>query len=132
MMADPSTGLRGTGAWIRPALAFKDGYLFIGEGGSVLCFRQGAQLEGYDVETTKAACITAGPAVIDIRGLDVGTALRIARDEPRPAPGERPDARPFYGWTYRPLRTVAALHHAADAEVVNVPDVTGARTGAVA
>lgn len=132
MMADPSRGTHDTEAWIRQALAFKDGHLFIGEGGSVLCFRPGARLAGYDVETTKAACLAAGLAVIDIRGLDVETALRVARDEPRPAPGERLDARPFYGWAYGPLRSVAALYHAAGAEVANMPDVTGAPAGAAA
>ena len=132
MMADRSAGLRDTDAWIRQALAFKDGHLFIGEGGSVLCFRPGARLAGYDVETTKAACLAAGLAVIDIRGLDVETALQAARDEPRPASGERPDARPFYGWAYGPLRSVAALYHAAGAEVANMPDVTGAHAGAAA
>ncbi len=132
MMADPSRDTHDTEAWIRQALAFEDGHLFIGAGGSVLCFRPGARLAGYDVETTKAACLAAGLAVIDIRGLDVETALRVARDEPRPAPGERLDARPFYGWAYGPLRSVAALYHAAGAEVANMADVTGAPAGAAA
>ena len=131
-MADPSLALHDTDAWIRQALAFEDGHLFIGKAGSVLCFRHGARLAGYDVEAAKAACIAAGLPVIDIRALDLETAIRVRNNEPRSDPGERPDARPFYGWAYGPLRTVAALYHAAGAEVANMPDVTSAGTGAAA
>jgi len=130
MMADPSLCLRDIDAWIRQALTFEDGHLFIGGGGPVLCFRNGARLTGIDVEAAKAACIAAGLPVIDIRRLDVETTIRVMHDEPRPGPGERVDARPFYGWAYGPLRTVAALYHAAGAEVVNMPDVTGPGAGA--
>ncbi len=129
MMAAPPLGVRDIDAWVRQALTFQDGHLFIGGGGPVLCFRRGARLSGIDVETAKPACIAAGLPVIDIRGLDVETEIRVARDRPRPGPGERLDARPFYGWAYGPLRTVAALYHAAGAEVVNMPDVTGPSPG---
>lgn len=129
MMAAPPLGVRDIDAWVRQALTFQDGHLFIGGGGPVLCFRRGARLSGIDVETAKPACIAAGLPVIDIRGLDAETEIRVARDRPRPGLGERLDARPFYGWAYGPLRTVAALYHAAGAEVVNMPDVTGPSPG---
>jgi len=132
MMAAPSLRLHHIDAWVRQALTFEDGHLFIGRGGPVLCFGRGAQLTGTDAEAAKTACIAAGLPVIDIRSLDVETGIRVARDEPRPDPGERVDARPFYGWAYGPLRTLAALYHAAGAEVVNMPDVTGAGTGTCA
>jgi len=130
MTKDPSLCLHHIDAWIRQALTFGDGHLFIGGGGPVLCFRHGARLTGINVEAAKAAGIAAGLPVIDIRGLDVETEIRVAHDEPRPGPGECVDARPFYGWAYGPLRTVAALYHAAGAEVVNMPDVTGPSVGA--
>jgi len=130
MMADPSHSLRDIDVWIRQALTFEDGHLFIGGGGAVLCFAPGVRLTGINAEAAKTACIAAGLPVIDIRGLDVETEIRVARDEPRPDPGERVDARPFYGWAYGPLRTVAALYQAAGAEVVNMPDVTGPGAGA--
>lgn len=129
MMAAPSLGVPDIDAWVRQALTFEDGHLFIGGGGPVLCFARGGRLGGIDAETAKPACIAVGLPVIDMRGLDVETGIRVARDEPRPAPGERLDARPFYGWAYGPLRTVAALYHAAGAEVVNMPDVTGPKPG---
>jgi len=129
MMADPSPCLHHIDAWVCQALTFEDGHLFIGAGGPVLCFGRGARVTGPNVEAAKAACIAAGLPVIDIRGLDVETEIRVARAEPRPVPGEHVDARPFYGWAYGPLRTVAALYHAAGAEVVNMPDVTGPGAG---
>ncbi len=129
MMAAPLPGLRDIDAWTHQALTFEDGHLFIGRGGPVLCFGRGARLKGTNVEAAKTACIAAGLAVIDIRSLDVETGIRVARDEPRPDPGERVDARPFYGWAYGPLRTLAALYHAAGAEVINMPDVTGPGAG---
>ncbi len=132
-MADASTLDGHTAERISSALAFADGHLFVDEGGYTLCDKCGGSLSGYDIEPVKAACIAAGLPVIDGRGLGIEVAVRLAHDDsPSTAPGDPPDALPWYGWAHGPLRTLAALYHAAGAEVANMPDVTGARTGAAA
>ncbi len=131
MMADLSTWASTDADRISRALAFADGHLFISEGSYTLCYEHGTWLSGYDIGPVKAACIASGLPVIDDRGLDINAAVRLVHDHsPWTAPGGPFDARPWYGWAYGPLRTLAALHHAAGAEVVNMPDVTGAGAGA--
>jgi len=100
-------------------------YLFIEQGGYTLYHQRGTTLSGYDVVPMKAACIAAGLAVIGSRMLSFDTALQLAIHSPMIAVGEPPDAQPWHGRTYAPLHHVAALYHAAGAEVVNLPKVAG-------
>ena len=44
-------------------------------------------------------------------------------------PGDPPDALPWYGWAHGPLHAAAGLCHAAGAEVLNLPEVTGVGGG---
>ena len=104
MMADPSLHLNHVDAWVSQALTFEDGHLFLGRGGPVLCFGRGARLTGINVEAAKAACIVAGLPVIDLRGLNVETEIRVARDEPRPVPGDKLYKSPSAGaGDFRPV-----------------------------
>jgi len=110
---------------ISRALAVDGAHLFIGQGGYTLFHQRGTTLSGYDVVPMKAACIVAGLPVIDSHMLPFDTALQLAIHSPMIAVGEPPDAHPWHGWAHAPLHHVAALYHAAGAEVVNLPEVTG-------
>ena len=125
MMADASTWACDDAERISRALAVDGAHLFIGQGGYTLYYKRGTTLSGYDVVPMKAACIAAGLAVVDSRALPFDTALRLAIHGPMIAVGEPADAQPWHGWTHAPLQHVAALYHAAGAEVVNLPEVTG-------
>ncbi len=125
MMADTLTWACDDAERISRALAVDGAHLFIEQGGYTLYHQRGTTLSGYDVVPMKAACIAAGLAVIDSRMLPFDTALQLAIHSPMIAVGEPPDAQPWHGWTYAPLHHVAALYHAAGAEVVNLPEVTG-------
>lgn len=112
------------------ALATEGGHLFIGPGGYSLRYERGSRLSGYDVETMKAACATAGLPVIDSRMVDAGAAVGIALRGPMIAVGELADPPPWHSFTFAPLRHVAGLYGAAGAEVLNLPGVTSARADA--
>lgn len=131
-MADVSPWARDDADAISRALSTDGGHLFVGEGGYVLAYQQGTTLSGYDVAPVKAACIAAGLPVIDSRRLGFEAALHLAINTPMIAVGEPADARPWHGLAHAPLRHVAALYHAAGAEVINLPavTVTGAGAGA--
>lgn len=129
-MADASPWARDDADAIGRALAVDGGHLFLGEGGFTLAYQRGTTLSGYDVERVKAACVAAGLPVIDSRRLGFETALHLAIHTPMIAVGEPADVQPWHGLAHAPLHHVAALYHAAGAEVVNLPAVTG--TGAEA
>ena len=132
MMADASPWARDDADAISRALAVNGGHLFIGEPGYVLAYARGTTLSGYDVEPVKAACIAAGLPVIDSRRLGFETALHLAIHTPMIAVGEPADAQPWHAMAHAPLRHVAALYHAAGAEVANLPAVTGTDAEAAA
>ena len=125
MMVDALNWARDDAERISRALAVGGAHLFVGPGGYTLLYQPGTTLSGYDVVPMKAACIAAGLPVIDSRMLPFDTALQLAIHSPMIAVGEPPDAQPWHGWAHAPLHHVAALYHAAGAEVVNLPEVTG-------
>ena len=131
-MIDASPWARDDAYAIGRALAVDGGHLFLGEGGFTLAYQRGTTLSGYDVEPVKAACVAAGLPVIDSRRLGFETALHLAIHTPMIAVGEPVDAQPWHGLAHSSLHHVAALYHAAGAEVVNLPAVTGADTEAAA
>jgi len=131
-MADVSPWARDDADAIERALAVDGGHLFVGEGGFTLAYQRGTTLSGYDVEPVRAACIAAGLPVIDSRCLGFDAALHLAIHTPMIAVGEPADAKPWHGLAHAPLHHVAALYHAAGAEVVNLPTVTGAAAEALA
>jgi len=125
MMANTLTWARDDAERISRALTVDGAHLCIGQGGYTLFYQRGTTLSGYDVVPMKAACIAAGLPVIDSRMLPFDTALQLAIHSPMIAVGEPPDAQPWHGWAHAPLHHVAALYHAAGAEVINLPEVTG-------
>ena len=125
-MADASSWARDDADAISRALAVDGGHLFLGEAGFTLAYQRGTKLSGYDMAAIKAACIAAGLPVIDSRGLGFEAALHLAIHTPMIAVGEPADAGPWHAMAYAPLHHVAALYHAAGAEVTNLPDETGA------
>ncbi len=131
-MADASPWARDDADAIDRALAVDGGHLFVGDHGFTLAYQRGTTLSGYNVAPVKAACIAAGLPVIDSRGLGFDAALHLAIHSPMVAVGEPADAPPWHGLAHAPLHHVAALYHAAGAEVVNLPAVTGAATEALA
>lgn len=124
MMADTLAWACDDAERISRALTVDGAHLFVGQGRYTFYYALGTTLSGYDVIPMKAACIAAGLPVIDSRMLPFDTALHLAVHSPMIAVGEPPDAQPWHGWAHAPLRHVAALYHAAGAEVVNLPDVT--------
>lgn len=126
MMAGASPWARDDADAIGRALAVDGGHLFLGEGGFTLAYQRGTTLSGYDMEPIKAACVAAGLPVIDSRRLGFETALHLAIHTPMIAVGEPADVQPWHGLAHAPLHHVAALYHAAGAEVVNLPAVTDA------
>lgn len=132
MMADASPWARDDADAIERALAVDGGHLFLGEAGFTLAYQRGTTLSGYDVAAIKAACIAAGLPVIDSRGLGFETALHLAIHTPMIAVGEPADAQPWHAMAHAPLHHVAALYHAAGAEVDNLPAVTGTDAEAAA
>lgn len=54
----------------------------------------------------------------------------LAVEEPMIAVGKAPAPRPWHSLSHAPLAHVAALCHAAGAEVLNVPGVPGPGAGA--
>ena len=127
-MANASPWARDDADAINRALAVDGGHLFVGDAGFTLAYQRGTTLSGYNVEALKAACVAAGLPVIDSRRLGFETALNLAIYTPMIAVGEPADAQPWHAMVHAPLHHVAALYHAAGAEVVNLPAVTG--TGA--
>lgn len=126
MMAGTSPWARDDADAIGRALAVDGGHLFLGEGGFTLAYQRGTTLSGYDVGRVKTACVAAGLPVIDSRRLGFEIALHLAIHTPMIAVGEPADAKPWHAMAHAPLHHVAALYHAAGAEVVNLPAVTGA------
>lgn len=108
------------------------GHLFVGDAGFTLVDQRGTTLSGYDVEPVKAACIAAGLPAIDSRRLGFEAALHLAIHTPMIAVGEPADAQPWHAMAHAPLRHVAALYHAAGAEVANLLAVTDADAEAAA
>ena len=131
-MADASPWPRDEADTIGRALAVDGGHLFIGEVGFVLAYERGAKLSGHDVAPIKAACVQAGLPVIDSRRLGFETALHLAIHGPMIAVGKPADPQPWHLLAYAPLHHVAALYHAAGAEVLNLPGVTDAGAEAAA
>ena len=131
-MADASPWARDDADAINRALAVDGGHLFVGEGGFTLAYQRGTTLSGCDVAPVKAACVAAGLPVIDSRGLRFETALHLAIHTPMIAVGEPADAQPWHAMAHAPLHHVAALYHAAGAEVANLPTVTGTDAEAAA
>ena len=131
-MADASPWARDDADAINRALAVDGGHLFVGEGGFTLAYQRGTTLSGCDVELVKAACVAVGVPVIDSRRLGFEIALHLAIHTPMIAVGKPPDAEPWHAMAHAPLHHVAALYHAAGAEVVNLPAVTGAEAEAAA
>ena len=125
-MADASAWARNDADAINRALAVDGGHLFIGAGGFALAHGRGSTLGGHDVAPVKAACVAAGLPVIDSRCLGFEAALHLAIHAPMIAVGEPADPEPWHAMAHAPLRHVAALYHAARAEVLNLPGVTGA------
>ena len=132
MMAGTSPWARDDADAINRALAVDGGHLFVGDAGFTLAYQRGTTLSGYDVEALKAACIVAGLPVIDSRRLGFEAALHLAIHTPMIAVGEPADAQPWHATAHAPLRHVAALYHAAGAEVANLPAVTGTDAEAAA
>lgn len=131
-MIDASPWARDDADAISRALCTEGGHLFIGEPGYILAYQRGTTLSGCDVEPVKAACVAAGLPVIDSRRLGFETALHLAIHGRMIAVGEPADVQPWHDLAHAPLRHVAALYHAAGAEVVNLPAVTGADAEAAA
>jgi len=127
-MAAVSPWARDDADAIDRALAVDGGHLFVGDHGFTLAYQRGTTLSGYDVAPIKAA----GLPVVDSRGLGFDAALHLAIHSPMIAVGEPADAEPWHGLAHAPLHHVAALYHAAGAEVVNLPAVTGAAVEALA
>ncbi len=125
-MAAASPWARDDADAINRALSTEGGHLFVGEAGYVLAYQRGTTLSGYDVVPVKAACIAAGLPVIDSRRLGFEAALHLAVHGPMVAVGKPADAQSWHALAHAPLHHVAALYHAAGAEVVNLPAVTGA------
>ena len=125
-MAAASPWARDDADAISRALSTAGGHLFVGEAGYTLAYQRGTTLSGYDVAPVRAACVAAGLPVIDSRRLGFEAALHLAIHGPMIAVGEPPDAQPWHALAHAPLHHVAALYHAAGAEVVNLPAVTGA------
>ena len=131
-MANASPWARDDADAINRALAVDGGHLFVGDAGFTLAYQRGTTLSGYDVEALKAACVAAGLPVIDSRRLGFETALHLAIHTPMIAVGKPADAEPWHAMAHAPLHHVAALYHAAGAEVANLPAVTGADAEAAA
>ena len=109
--------------YIDQALATPGGHLSIGRGGFSLHFGQGAKLNGYDIDTIKAECITAGLPVIDSLGVEFERVADIAVRGPMVAVGCEPDPQPWGALSLVPLQHVATAYAAAGAKIWNMPDV---------
>ena len=116
--------------YVRQALAVEGGHLFLGPNGAVLHFAPGARASGFPCEAIKAACLAAGLPVIDCRAAPFRRLYAVVVEGPAVAVGKPPDPRPWHSLSDAPLAHVAALYHAAGAEVSNVPGVPGPGAGA--
>ena len=78
-------------------------------------------------------CVVVDYDLRDSTGLDVmAEVAQLGFDTPIIAIGAPPNPEPWRSLSYAPLRHVAALYHAAGAEVLNMPDVTAAGAEAAA
>lgn len=116
--------------YVRQALAVEGGHLFIGHNGAILHFAPGARVSGFPCEAIKAACLAAGLPVIDSRAAPFRLLYAVVVEGPMVAVGEPADPPPWHSLADAPLAHVAALHHAAGADVFNVPDVPDSGAGA--
>jgi hypothetical protein len=114
--------------YIVRALRTEGGHLSIGRGGFTLYYAHGATLSGYDCETIKAVCITAGVPVIDSRMVAFDDVLRLAVRGPMAAVGEEPSSPPYHAFSYAPLVALADSHRQAGAEVFNIAGLQMAET----
>jgi hypothetical protein len=78
--------------YIARAMRTLGGHLWIGRGGFCLSYET-SQLSGYDCETVKTLCITAGLPVIDSRGIDFGIAATLAVRGPMVAVNTTPSPK---------------------------------------
>jgi hypothetical protein len=109
--------------YIARALETEGGHLAIGRGGFTLWFGPGATFSGYDIESMKNACITAGVPVIDSRLVDFGVVARLAINGPLVAVGQAPDEPPYHAFSHAPLAVVAKSYREAGALVWNLDSV---------
>jgi hypothetical protein len=89
--------------YIASALRTEGGHLSIGRGGFILYYAGGARLSGYDCESIKTCCITAGLPVIDSRMVAFEHVVRLAVSGPMAAVGEDPSQPPYHALSYAPL-----------------------------
>jgi hypothetical protein len=102
--------------------------LSIGRGGFTLYFARGARLSGYDCESIKACCITAGLPVIDSRIVAFEDVVRLAVRGPIAAVGEEASPPPYHALSYAPLAVLANAYRVAGAEVFNIAAPVTAET----
>ena len=126
-------------SYVRQALTVEGGHLFLGPNGAVLHFAPGARASGFPCEAIKAACLAAGLPVIDCRAVPFRPLYAVVVEGPTVAVGKPPDPGPWHSLSdasaanaarFGELAHVAALYHAAGAEVSNVPGVPGPGAGA--
>ena len=118
-------------SYVRQALAVEGGHLFLGPNDAVLHFAPSARARGFPCEAIKAACLAASLPVIDCRAVPFGALYAVVVEGPMVAVGKSPDPQPWHSLSDAPLSHVAALYHAAGADVFNVPGVPGPGAGAV-
>jgi len=122
--------LRNYDEYITSALGTEGGHLSLGRGGFTLFYAHGARLSGYDCESIKACCITAGLPVIDSRMVAFEDVVRFAVRGPMVAVGEEASPPPWHALAYTPLAVVAAAYRAAGAEVFNFAEAEAAAPAA--
>ena len=116
--------------YVRQALAVEGGHLFLGPNSAVLHFAPGTRVSGFPCAAIRVACLAAGLPVIDCRAASFRLLYAVVVEGPTVAVGKPPDPRPWHSLSDAPLAHVAALYHAAGAEVSNVPGVPGPGAGA--
>ena len=121
-------------AFVRQALSFEGGHLFVQRGSYTLHTACWTTRSGFVIEPFKARCVAAGLVVIDTRRLDPGVAFRLTADTPMVAgthPAHPADPPPWTGTMWAPLQHVAAAFRAGGAEVLNLDDGAARPDGAV-
>jgi len=117
--------------YIRQALAVEGGHLSIGHNGATLHFARGGTVSGFACcDAVKAACLAAGLPVIDSRAVPFRRLYAVVAEGPMTAVGKPPGPQPWHSLSDAPLAHVAGLHHAAGADVFNVPSIPGPGAGA--
>ncbi len=117
--------------YIQQALAVEGGHLSIGHNGATLHFARGGTVSGFACcDAVKAACLAVGLPVIDSRAVPFRLFYALVAEGSMAAVGKPPAPQPWHSLSGAPLAHVAGLHHAAGADVFNVPGIPGPGTGA--